>query len=43
MKNTDELINAVDADEYFKKADVEARQAFYQAICEDIWTLKAEV
>jgi hypothetical protein len=23
----------------FKKADLEARQALYQAICEDIWTL----
>jgi hypothetical protein len=32
-----------EAHEDFKKANVEARQALYQAICEAIWTLKAAV
>jgi uncharacterized protein with ParB-like and HNH nuclease domain len=32
-----------EAHEDFKKANVEARQALYQAICEEIWTLKAAV
>jgi hypothetical protein len=43
MKNTDELINDVDADGYFKKADLATRQALYQAICEEIWTFKAVI
>ena len=30
-----------EAHDEFKKADLEARQGLYQAICEDIWTLKA--
>jgi hypothetical protein len=32
-----------EAHEDFKKADLETRQALYQAICEEIWTLKAVI